>query len=128
MNNYNERLNLYNNINNCNMNSLSRKYKYCNNSCIFPLNCTFDIPFSFYKITGNFVKSSNNIYNTIWTFTENVTIHLFIKTRIYGSVASQSNPSVIVQTFENIANPGVYNVDAGTLGLYIKAYINFPRC
>jgi hypothetical protein len=125
---HNDKLNLYHAINSSNMRQLSRKYNSCNSSCVFPLQCTFGLPSIFYKVTGNYEKSSNDIYNTILTFTEDVTIQIFITIKIYVTIALQSNPSVIVSTLEFVQVPGTYKADAGTLGFVIKTYINFPKC
>lgn len=125
----NDQLNLYHTINNSNMKQLSRIYNSCNRTCVFPLKCTFGLPSIFYKVlTGNYDKSSNTMYNTILTFTEDITIQIFTQTKVYGTVALQSDPYVIISTFEFVQVPGIYTSPAGTLGIIIKVYINYPKC
>jgi hypothetical protein len=125
----NDQINLYHTINNSNMKQLSRIYNRCNRTCVFPLQCTFGFPSIFYKVlTGNYDKSSNTIYNTILTFTEDVTIQLFTTTKVYVTIALQTDPSVIIDTFEGVQAPGIYTTPAGTLGAVIILYVNFPKC
>jgi len=124
----NDKLILYQTINNSKMRELSRKYNSCNRTCVFPLQCTFGLSPIFYKVIGNFQVSSNGIYNTILTFTQDIIIQLFIKTKLYVTIALQSNPSVIIDSFELVAEPGSYTTPAGTAGIVVIVYINFPRC
>jgi hypothetical protein len=95
---------------------------------VFPLQCTFGLSPIFYKVIGNFQVSSNGIYNTILTFTQDIIIQLFIKTKLYVTIALQSNPSVIIDSFEFVREPGSYTTPAGTAGIVVIVYINFPRC
>lgn len=119
---------IYNSINSSNMRMLSRKYNDCKNTCILPIECTFNVNPVFYKIDGNYDLSSNTNYNTILTFTEDVTIYLYIPLKIYVTVASKLDPDVIVFENTTLQQPGKYIAPAGSEGLIIKLNFNLHKC
>lgn len=119
---------LYSAINYSNMKQLSRKYNNCKNTCVFPIQCLFNVEPVFYKVTGNYEKESDDKYNTILIFTEDTTIQTFITINVHVTIASKLDPNTILFTNDIIQPPGIYESPAGTAGLIIKSYFNLPNC
>ena len=119
---------MFSQINSSNMKQISRKYNNCKNTCIFPIQCLFNIPPVFYKITGNCEIESNNKYNTILIITEDVIIQTFITLNVYITIALKQHPDDIIFTNKLIQPPGIYTSPAATSGLIIKSYFNLPNC
>lgn len=118
---------MYAAINNSNMSQLSRKYNNCKNTCSLPIQCLFNMPPVFYKVTGNYEKESDDKYNTILVFTEDVTIQTFITLNVHVLITLKINPSISFE-YNFIQPPGIYTTPAGTEGLIIKVYFNLPNC
>lgn len=119
---------IYSIINSCNMSQLSRKYNNCRNTCALPIQCLFNVPPVFYTVFGNYEKESNNEYNTILVFTEDVSIQTFITIKVYVTIASQDYPNIILFTNTIVQPPGIYPSPAGSAGFIIKSYFNLPNC
>lgn len=117
---------LFSAINYSNMKQLSRKYNNCKNTCVFPIQCLFNVIPVFYKVTGNYGKESNDKYNTILVFTENVTVQTFITINVYVTVADANYPNDIIFSNYIVQTPGIYTTPAS--GLIIKTYFNLPNC
>ena len=105
-----------------NMRQLSRKYYNCKNTCILPIQCTFNITPIFYTISGNYQKSSNDKYNTILIFTEDATTITYVPIYVYVTAALQSDPDNIIFTNNFLQQPGTYETPAGSNNLIIKSY------
>jgi len=119
---------IYKTIKLSNMRVLKRKYNYCKYECTLPIQCTFNIKPTYYKIIGNYGLSSNEQYNTILTFTEDCVVYTYITLKVYITIALQSDPSTIISENTFIQTPGKYQTPAGTDGLIIKSYFNLPNC
>jgi hypothetical protein len=107
---------------------LSRKYDNCKNTCILPIQCTFNITPIFYIVLENYQKSSNNKYNTILTFTEDCTTTTYVSIYVYVTIALQSDPNNIIFTNNFLQQPGTYDSPAGSSNLIIKSYFNIYNC
>jgi hypothetical protein len=123
-----DKANIYTTIYSSNMKQLSRKYNKCKNTCALPIQCTFNINPIYFYIIGNYQQSSNKIYNTILTITENITIYLFVTLKVFVQIASKDDPNIIIGELTIIQPPGVYNSNAGSDNLIIKSQFNVPNC
>lgn len=123
-----EKRNIYSSTNASKMRFLSRKYNNCKNTCVLPIQCTFNLNPVFYKIDGNFDLSSNTNYNTIITITEDITIYLYAAFIVYTTVSSKDDPGVIAYEITALQQPGKYFAPAGSENLIIKLYFNLYRC
>jgi hypothetical protein len=123
-----EKRNIYNSTKSSNMRMLSRKYNNCKNTCVLPIQCTFNINPIFYKIEGNYDLTSNTNYNTIITLTEDATIYLYYAFTVYSTVASKNDPGVIIFSETALRQPGKYFAPAGSENIIIKLYLNLYNC
>ena len=122
-----DKANIYKTVYSSNMRQLSRKYNNCKNTCALPIQCTFGIKPIYFYIVGNYQQSSNDKYNTILTFTENLTTYLFITLKVFVEVVPKDDPTDIsTQTITQ--PPGVYESPAETFDIIIKSYFNVPNC
>lgn len=120
---------VYSTINNSNMKQLSRKYNNCKNTCSLPIQCLFNMPPVFYKVTGgNYEKESDDKYNTILIFTEDVVVQTFITLNVHVTVATTADPDNPIMTTDIVQPPGIYPTPAGSNNLIIKSYFNLPNC
>ena len=91
-----EQSNIFTNVYLSNTRQLSRKYNSCKQTCLLPIQCTFNIKPIFFLINGNYNQSSNEKYNTILTFTEDASIYIYVTIIVFYQIASIYDPNTIL--------------------------------
>jgi len=115
---------IYHYVNQSNSQQLNRSYNFCRN-----IYCAINMKPIVYNVKGKYTKTSNNRFNTILTFKNNSFISTYIPLNILITVASQSDPNIIVYK-KRMVLPAQKNtlIPAGKNNLVLKFYFNAPYC